>query len=312
MKFSQLLVLFGSASAQLDMEAFMKALMAKDPKQVRAFKERVMRLPAGNMQRRVLNTQQRPNTQQRTNTQQRVQTTRRPTTTTQKPTTKATRGPSQFNYRNRPSNAQAPVLPNWLQKKDRKVIDLTKKPVKKPVDKKSPKKTPKKPTAATISGPRSIVPGSSTLSRKVNNDPHIKIASPLSAGGRFFGYKSIVDDIPQAQAVKSPFDIDGKGVKMAMKEKQVFGRGSYARSSSKTTQCFSCQGQSYSDCLSAGQTEQCMSDETSCFVREYTQEGGIVGVYMGCQNVFQCVSDFNANSPPQAQGKPLCNQTDFG
>ena len=79
---------------------------------------------------------------------------------------------------------------------------------------------------------------------------------------------------------------------MALKEKQVFGRGSYARSSSKTTQCFSCQGQSYSDCLSAGQTEQCMSDETSCFVREYTQEGGIVGVYMGCLNTATILSQF--------------------
>ena len=296
MKVSQLLVLLGSASAQLDMEAFMKALMAKDPKQVKAFTERVMRLPSGNqMQRRV-------NSQQRTYNQNRVQTTRRPTTT-QKPTTRATRGPSQFNYRARPSKAQAPTLPNWLQKKDRKVIDLTKKPEKKTADKKAPKKGPKPPVAARINGPSSVVPATSTLARKVNNEPHIKIASPLSAGGRFFGYKSIVDDIPQAQPVKSPFDIDGSGVKMAMKEKQVFGRGSYARSSSKTTQCFSCQGQSYADCLSDGQTEQCMSDETSCFVREYTQEGGIVGVYMGCQNVFQCVSDFNANSPPQAQGK---------
>ena len=284
MKVSQLLLLLGSATAQLDMDAFMKALMAKDPKQVQAFKQRLMSMPVK---------PQKPAKKQ-AKTTRKVRTTTAAPTTTEKPLPK---GPAQFNYRadRRPVG---PVVPNWLKKdkKERQVIDLTKKEKKEPEKKKAVEKK-RAPTAATIRATKAPV---GTLNRKVNN--HIKIASPLSAGGRFFGYKSLVDDIPAAAVSSSPFDIDGKGVQMAMSSKQVFGRGTYARSSSKTSRCFSCQGDTYENCLAAGQVETCMSDETACFVREYTQQNGIVGVYMGCQNVFQCVSDFNANAPPTAQG----------
>lgn len=286
MKVSQLILLLGSASAQLDMDAFMKALMAKDPKQVQAFKQRLMAMPVRS---------QRP-------TKQQARTTRKAKTTTVAPTTterSIPQGPARFNYRadRRPV---APVIPTWLKKdkKERQVIDLTKKAKKEPETKKKTVEKKRPPTAATI---RATKPAPiATLNRKVNN--HVKIAAPLSAGGRFFGYKSMVNDIPAAPAITSPFDIDGQGVKMAMSEKQVFGRGTYARSSSKTSRCFSCQGGTYESCLAAGKVETCMSDETACFVREYTQQNGIVGVYMGCQNVFQCVSDFNANAPATSQG----------
>lgn len=220
--------------------------------------------------------------------------------TTQKPKVKTTQKPvtkqaNRFNYRAR----QPTAVPNWLNnKKDKKVLDLTKKAEKQ--EKKPAKKQVRTTVPTTIrtatARPRSNV---NTLNRKEN---HIKIASPLSAGGRMFGYTSIVDDIPAAPISQSPFDIDGTGVKMAMSEKQVFGRGSYGRNAQKATRCFSCQGSTYSECFNAGQTQTCMSDETSCYVREYTQANGVVGVYMGCQNIFQCVSDFNANSPATSQG----------
>ena len=254
---------------------------------MQSFKQRLMRLP-------------KPE-------EQKVKTTNRPVTkaarqvSNQAPASRQIpNGPQRFNYRSR--QPVAPVVPNWLNnKKDKKVLDLTKKSEKQ--EKKPSKKTPKTQTtpvrARTTTRPKTLQRNVPTLNRKEN---HIKIASPLSAGGRFFGYKSITNDIPAAPMSQSPFDIDGTGVKMAMAEKQVFGRGSYGRNAQKTTRCFSCQGSTYSECFQAGQTQTCMSDETSCYVREYTQSDGVVGVYMGCQNIFQCVSDFNANSPATSQG----------
>ena len=250
---------------------------------MQSFKQRLMRVPKQDEQRS-------PDSRKPVSQRPKVK-------PTNQPVRQVPNGPQRFNYRNR--QPVAPVVPNWLNnKKDKKVLDLTKKQEK--PEKKPSKKTPQKETVArTTARPKTSPSNVKMLSRKEN---HIKIASPLSAGGRFFGYKSMVEDIPTVPISQTPFDIDGTGVKMAMSEKQVFGRGSYGRNAQKTTRCFSCQGSTYSECFNAGQTQTCMSDETSCYVREYTQANGVVGVYMGCQNIFQCVSDFNANAPATSQG----------
>jgi len=55
--------------------------------------------------------------------------------------------------------------------------------------------------------------------------------------------------------------------------------------------------------LNNGSAQTCGADQSACFVREYTQSASNIIVYMGCQNMFQCVKDFNNNSPSVADGR---------
>lgn len=134
---------------------------------------------------------------------------------------------------------------------------------------------------------------------------HFKAPSVLSAGGRLFGYRSLTDDIVEKEKVtQTPFP--SSNFEIAVKNSQVFSARQWTFGSGRSnlaTSCWTCQGRSYSDCLNNGSAQTCGADQSACFVREYTQSESNIIVYMGCQNMFQCVKDFNNNSPSVADGR---------
>jgi hypothetical protein len=134
---------------------------------------------------------------------------------------------------------------------------------------------------------------------------HFKAPSLLSAGGRLFGYKSMTDDIVEIEKTKlTPFP--ESNFEIAIPQKQVFSARQWSFGSGRSNlaaSCWTCQGRSYAQCLSNGAAQTCGADQTGCFVREYTQSDGQLIVYMGCQNLIQCVKDFNNNSPAVADGR---------
>jgi len=75
------------------------------------------------------------------------------------------------------------------------------------------------------------------------------------------------------------------------------GRGSLS-----TQSCWTCSEYSYADCLSNGSSTTCLGDHSACYAREYVRAAGDVVVHMGCENIFQCASDFNDNDPVASEG----------
>lgn len=142
-------------------------------------------------------------------------------------------------------------------------------------------------------------------SNRNDEKPHYVNKVPQSKGGNMFGFKSMKLDMPDAFFVNSPFM--GGGVEMALEEAEVYSaRGvinRFGRTRLGEKTCWSCAASSYDECASTGSSATCINDETACYVREYTQAGGQIMVYMGCQNVFQCVKDFNHNDPNAQAGR---------
>jgi len=75
------------------------------------------------------------------------------------------------------------------------------------------------------------------------------------------------------------------------------GRGSLS-----TQSCWTCSEYSYADCLNNGSSTTCLGDHSACYAREYVRAPGDVVVHMGCENIFQCASDFNDNDPVASEG----------
>lgn len=153
--------------------------------------------------------------------------------------------------------------------------------------------------------PPVTTPAAEILAPEVLARRHFKAPSVLSAGGRLFGYRSLTDDIVEKEPVaKTPFP-QGE-FEIAVQDSQVFSARQWTFGSGRSnlaTSCWTCQGRSYSDCLNNGSAQSCGADQSACFVREYTQSASNIIVYMGCQNMFQCVKDFNNNSPNVADSR---------
>lgn len=135
---------------------------------------------------------------------------------------------------------------------------------------------------------------------------HFKAPSVLSAGGRLFGYKSLTEDIVEKEKVQHKTPFPTSDFEIAVQDSQVFSARQWTFGSGRSnlaTSCWTCQGRSYADCLNNGSAQTCGADQSACFVREYTQSASNIIVYMGCQNMFQCVKDFNNNSPSVADGR---------